>query len=216
MRTAHILGVLSIVAMLPATSALQANSLSTVAPGMAGGEYRLVANLDPAVGGAGWLESQRPLGATHYTASFLFDPSGIQMTPGGSAVRFLNAIDENVDGSEPYAATISVGFVQLKTDNHWWIHFWNYQDTGGYASANTSVDLGTVFPVEVKIEFTRGGVGQTTWCAERTDVPASRVCATHLAMANADVDGLRIGAFANGNPGGWTGSMSFDEFESSW
>jgi hypothetical protein len=183
---------------------------------MAGSEYKLVANLDPVAGGAAWLESQRPLGATHYTASFLFDPSGIEMTPGGSAVRFLNVVDENVDGSEPYAATISVGFVQLKTDNHWWIHFWNYQDTGGYASANTSVDLGTVFPVEVKIEFTRGGVGQTTWCAERTDVPASRVCATHLEMANADVDGLRIGAFANGNPGGWTGSMSFDEFESSW
>jgi hypothetical protein len=47
-------------------------------------------------------------------------------------------------------------------------------------------------------------------------VPASRVCATHLAMANAEVDGLRIGAFANGNPGGWTGSMAFDEFKSSW
>jgi hypothetical protein len=182
---------------------------------MAGSEYRLVANLDPVVGGAAWLESQRPLGATRYTASFLFDPSGIQMPPGGSAVRFLNVVDENVDGSEPYAATISVGFVRLQTDG-WRISFWNYVDGGNYVDALTVVNLGFTFPVEVKIEFTRGGVGQTTWCAERTDVLASRVCATHLAMANADVDGLRIGAFANGNPGGWTGSMSFDEFESSW
>lgn len=193
-----------------------ANSLALSTPGWVGSEFKLVAALDPIAGGAAWVESQRPVGATHYTASFLFDPSGIQAAPDGAAVRFMNLVDDNVDGSEPYAAVISVGFVKLKADGHWWIHFWNYQDTGSYTSANTSVDLGTAFPVEVKIEFTRGGVGQTTWCAERTDVPASRVCATHLAMANADVDGLRIGAFGNGNPGGWSGSMSFDEFESNW
>jgi hypothetical protein len=182
---------------------------------MAGSDYRLAAFLDPVVGGAAWVESQRPVGAVHYTASFLFDPSGIQMTPGGSAVRFMNVVDENVDGTEPYAGVISVGFVRLQTDG-WRISFWNYIDSNGYADALTTVNLGFTFPVEVKIEFTRGGVGQATWCAERTDVPASRVCATHLAMANADVDGLRLGIFPNGNPGAWSGMMSFDEFKSSW
>jgi len=61
-------------------------------------------------------------GAMPYTASFLFDPSGIQATPGGSAVRFMNVVDENVDGTEPYAGVISVGFVRLQTDG-WRISF---------------------------------------------------------------------------------------------
>ena len=33
---------------------------------------------------------------------------------------------------------------------------------------------------------------------------------------DADVDELRIGLFANGNPGGWIGSYAFDELKSSW
>lgn len=215
-RRSRVVVVVAVAMVAGAAAAWAANSFAVVSPGMAGTAQKLVATLDPVGGGAAYVESARPVGATHYQATFWLDPTGIAMTPGGSAVRFMNLVDENVDGSEPYGGVIAVGFVRLGSDGLWRISFWNYVDTGAYADAQTAVELGSEFPVEVKIEFWRGGAGQTTWCAERTADAASRRCASHLAMAAADVDGLRLGLFANGNPGGWTGQLAYDEVRSSW
>lgn len=122
----------------------------------------------------------------------------------------------NEGGTDPVSGVISVGYVRLNpTDHQWHTNFWNCTDAGGYASA-VDLPLGTSFPVEIEIQFWRGPVGKTTFCARRTADAASQVCTAAIDMEEADVDALRIGFFTNSNHANYTGSFTFDELLSSW
>jgi hypothetical protein len=200
---------------LVVSSGALADSWQVVGPGLAGTDYKVVAALaSPST--TAYVASKRPVHATHYKASIVIDPRNIAMPENGTAVRFLNLVDDGEGGADPHSGIISVGFLRLQASDHQWhATFTNLQDSGVYTSA-VNLPLGTGFPTRIEIEFWTGGVGTTTFCARRPTVPGSDVCTSALDMENADVDELRIGLFANGNPGGWTGSYAFDELKSSW
>lgn len=203
------------VGLFAITSAMFADQWSVVSPGLANTDYKFVATLS-APPSTSYVASKRPIHATHYKATFWIDPTGIAMPENGTAVRFLNIVDDSEGGADPYSGVISVGFLRLQASDHLWhATFTNLQDSGAYTSA-ANLSLGSTFPVEVEIEFWTGGVGSTTFCARKPAVPGSDVCTTALDMENADVDEIRLGTFANGNPAGHIGSFSLDEFQSSW
>jgi hypothetical protein len=131
-------------------------------------------------------------------------------------VRFLHLVDDGEGGIDPVAGVLTVGFLRNRADTgQWHASFWNKQDSGAYA-LGVDLPLGTSLPVEVKIEFWRGSVGQTTFCAQRAADPASRVCNAALDLEEGDVDSLRVGFFTNSNPANHAGSFTFDELRSSW
>jgi hypothetical protein len=140
------------------------------------------------------------------------------MPENGSAVRFLLLIDDTQGGADPYGGTIVVGFLGNKASDHaWHAIFWNLEDAGNYRKAvDLSLGSGSQFPMEMEIQFWRGGVGTTTFCARKSGVSGSEVCASDFDMENADVDEMRIGTFGNGNPAGYTGSFEIDEVRTSW
>ena len=208
---------LAVVQALALTDAARADSWQIASPGINGSDYSLVATLgSPAT--AAYVSSKRPVHATHYKASLWIDPTGIAMPEEGTAIRFMNLVDDSEGGADPYGGVISVGFLRLRSSDHaWHVRFNNLEDSGSYKSAgDLSLGPAASFPMEIEIEFWTGGVGTRTFCVRKTAVPGSELCTTALDMENADVDEMRIGLFGNGNPAGWTGSYSFDEVETSW
>ena len=215
----RLVGVSASVAMCVALAhgAAFGDSWQVATPGLGGTDYKLVATLaSPAA--TAYVASKRPVHATHYKASFWIDPTGIAMPEEGTAIRFMNLVDDSEGGADPFGGVITVGFLRLRSSDHAWHAFFkNLQDAGSYTTAaDLSLGPAASFPMEIEIEFWTGGVGTTTFCARKKAVPGSDVCTSALDMENADVDEIRIGLFGNGNPAGWTGSYSFDELESSW
>jgi hypothetical protein len=184
---------------------------------MDGTDFKLAVTL-ASPGAAAYVSSKRPVHATHYKARFWIDPSGVPMPENGSAFRFMNLIDDSEGGSDPYGGVISVGFLRnVASDHKWHAIFWNLEDAGNYRKAvEISLGSGSQFPMELEIEFWTGGVGTTTFCARKPAVPGSDVCASDFSMLNADVDEMRIGTFAGGNPGNYTGVWELDEVRTSW
>jgi hypothetical protein len=194
-----------------------ADGWEVATPGMNGTDFKLAVSLTSPSSGT-YVASKRPVHATHYKASFWIDPRGVPMPENGSAIRFMNVIDDAEGGSDPYSGVITVGFLRnVASDHKWHAIFWNREDSGGYRKAvELSLGAGSEFPMEMEFEFWTGDVGTTTFCARKPAVPGSEVCASDFAMVNADVDEVRFGTFGGGNPGNYTGTWEMDEVRTSW
>lgn len=196
-------------------AAFAANTVAvTAGAAMNGTNFGLVTSIND--NSDAYVDSEHPNGEKIYRVRFWVRPQALPIGLGDSGtnnIRFLAAHDVG-----PYGQHIIGFFTRSLGDNAWHLIVWIGNDNQEFEFAG-NIFLGGPSAPDRHVEI--------QWAAASSDGANDGMLSVNglwnpniidgrsdLDNDEGDVDGIRIGLMANGNPSGITGTYNFDEFES--
>jgi hypothetical protein len=207
--------VVTLAIVLVSGAAFAVNTVAvTAGAAMNGTNFGLVTSID--ANGDAFVQSDHPNGEKVYRARFWVKPQDLPIALGNSGtnnIRFLAAHDVG-----PYGQHIIGFFTRSLGDNAWHLIVWIRNDDGQFEFAANIFLGGPNAPARhVEIQWaaaTADGANDGMLSVNGLWNPNIISGRTDINNDAGDVDGIRIGVMANGNPSGLTGTYNFDEFES--